>query len=332
MLQTTEADRAASLERAIGALPVEIDHTQVEISEVLVPSYGELPRPTSITRVTGGGITGRGEHVGWTHEAHESFRKHALSAMPTGRFSVQSLATKLKTELSDPYDRAALEAAAIDLALRQAQTRAESLLSIQPRPTRYVLSLSPQGEPGAAIRQTLGQNHNLEIKIDVDPEWKAAEFESVAANGRVAVLDWKKKGNPRAQRLATKFFPTAIQEDPGPDPMHASPGGTSRRSIDGPFIEENSLISAAKPFAANIKPARMGGVLEALRGASYCIRNGIQVYFGGMFELDIGRHQLLALASLISPDGPNDIAPIERAKPLTTRPERLHVSNHPGFR
>ena len=48
-----------------------------------------------------------------------------------------------------------------------------------------------------------------------------------------------------------------------------------------------------------------------------------------MFEVGVGRRQLLALAALACPDGPNDIAPLRSEGP---RPRRLIVSSgHVGF-
>ena len=78
----------------------------------------------------------------------------------------------------------------------------------------------------------------------------------------------------------------------------------------------------------NLKPARMGGVLEALACATRCAAEGIALYMGGMFEVGVGRTQLRALAALLCPDGPNDIAPLLE----TVRPARLPVDGTaPGF-
>ncbi len=82
----------------------------------------------------------------------------------------------------------------------------------------------------------------------------------------------------------------------------------------------------------NLKPARMGGVLAALDAAMTCAAHGIALYMGGMFEIDVGRRQLQALAALLCPDGPNDVAPIARANATAARPERLAVDDAaPGF-
>jgi len=75
----------------------------------------------------------------------------------------------------------------------------------------------------------------------------------------------------------------------------------------------------------------MGGVLEALDGAARCAARGIRIYFGGMFELEVGRSQLLSLAALLAPDEPNDIAPISRADRPGPRPSRLEPPPGPGY-
>jgi hypothetical protein len=46
---------------------------------------------------------------------------------------------------------------------------------------------------------------------------------------------------------------------------------------------------------------------------------GMVLYGGGQFELGVGRDQIQALASLLYPDGPNDVAPRE-----------YHGEAHPG--
>jgi hypothetical protein len=40
-----------------------------------------------------------------------------------------------------------------------------------------------------------------------------------------------------------------------------------------------------------------------------CEERGIRMYGGGQFELGPGRRQIQTLASVLYPDGPNDVAP-----------------------
>ena len=72
-------------------------------------------------------------------------------------------------------------------------------------------------------------------------------------------------------------------------------------------------------------------MLEVVACAERCAAEGIGVYVGGMFEVGIGRAQLRALAAVLSPDGPNDIAPIGRGDDRLARPARLRVAATPGF-
>jgi hypothetical protein len=76
----------------------------------------------------------------------------------------------------------------------------------------------------------------------------------------------------------------------------------------------------------------MGGLLEMLAAATACRARGIAVYVGGMFEVGVGRRQLQALAALLCPDGPNDVASIARTGETPSRPARIEVDGSaPGF-
>ncbi len=62
----------------------------------------------------------------------------------------------------------------------------------------------------------------------------------------------------------------------------------------------------------NVKYGRVGGLLEARRIASACIRAGIAVWCGGMLETGVGRAHNLALNSLIEFSLPGDISASDR--------------------
>jgi len=327
---TPESHRASTLASSLRALPVEIATIEIEIGAVRLPSYGPEPRPTSAVSLRSGDRVGRGEHVGWSLTAHEAFRKRALALEASRARTVGAFSATLRRQLADPYDRAALEAAAIDLALAQADASLASLIGVTPRPTRYVVSFSSGADPVATLDHALGETE-LGAKIDVDPAWPTGTFEALAATDRVAILDWKRTGTPSQLEAAHRTLPGALLEDPGPEPCLGTPAVASRRSVDGPFTHARSLDDFPPPVAANVKPARMGGVLEALDGAARCAARGIRIYFGGMFELEVGRSQLLSLAALLAPDEPNDIAPISRADRPGPRPSRLEPPPGPGY-
>lgn len=302
----------------------------VDAGAVAVPSYPGEPRPTSHLRLEGGGHVGLGEHVGWSIDAHRAFAERAVPSVLRGRLSVGDLSARLRTVLDDPYDRAALEAAAIDLALHQAGRSLADLAGVNARPTRYVISFSAPTAPRRTLEEGLGDSV-VRAKLDVAPEWSARDLREVAATGRVAIFDWKRGGTDEQHAQLREIAADSLQEDPGPAPCLGSPAIADRRSVDDPFRTARSLEGQPPPAAANLKPARMGGVLEAIEGAARCHEAGIPIYFGGMFELGPGRRQLLALASVLCPEGPNDIAPIPRTLDRPAWDELLAPPRGPGF-
>jgi hypothetical protein len=84
----------------------------------------------------------------------------------------------------------------------------------------------------------------------------------------------------------------------------------ARVAYDAPITTVADLD--ATPIAANIfniKPTRIGRLDALFELYAECERRGALLYGGGMGELGVARGQVQLLASLFSPDGPNDIAP-----------------------
>jgi hypothetical protein len=293
------------LAAALRRLPVTIDAVDVAVRAIAVPSYGGL-RPRSVATLAGGGHTGSGEHVGWTEAAHRAFAARAPDATPRGTWTVESLATRLDAQALPSYDRAALEAAAIWLALAQAGTTLATLAAVTPRGPRTVVSFARCDDPAAEAARHPGR----ELKVDVDPDWPEATWRALAAAGRVVTLDWKGSGHASAYARARAAFPSAIHEDPAP-PLPAPIAAAL--ALDQPVVTA-AVARERRPRHCNLKPARMGGVLEALATAGACAACGIGVYVGGMFELGVGRAQLRELAAILCPDAPNDLAPIALAE------------------
>ncbi len=62
----------------------------------------------------------------------------------------------------------------------------------------------------------------------------------------------------------------------------------------------------------NLKPARVGGLIESLKLHAYCFEAGISLWIGGMLETGVGRSMQLALASLPGVTLPSDISATSR--------------------
>jgi hypothetical protein len=296
-------DRLAA---ALADLPVVIDHATGVAGAVDVPSYGG-PRPTSTVTLAGAGRFGEGEHVGWTAAAHTAFLRTLDRWDFEGSWRIAGLVHALRERGLDPYDRAAIEMAAIELALRQRGTTLATLAGVVPAPVEVVVSFGRVADPGAEA----ARHPDAALKVDVDPAWPDDAWQGLAATGRVAILDWKGAGDAPSYARALAWLPDVLHEDPRA-PYPAEIG--ERLSLDAPVTEPSALDGTAA-VACNVKPARMGSVLDAVRTAARCERRGIAVYVGGMFEIGVGRRQLRDLAAVLSPDGPNDLAPIALAEP-----------------
>ncbi|HEY8515131.1 MAG TPA: hypothetical protein VIS07_06445 [Candidatus Binatia bacterium] len=297
-----------------------------------VPSYGAELRPSTVVTLHGPGASGRGEHVGWTLDEHAAFARRAATLDLARCATLDELSRSLRRTLEHAYDRAALEAAAIDLALRQANASLADLAGAAPRAVRYVLSFERCDDPVARARRELAARAELGLKIDVDPAWSDETFARLAELRRAAVLDFKLSGDVADHERVHRLVPDALLEDPRPGDARWSPELLSRLSLDAAVTSAATLATLpVKPAAINIKPARMGGVLEALDAIAWCGAHGVVCYFGGMFEVSVGRTQLHALAALLCPDAPNDVAPIGVADAPPARPERITPREGPGF-
>ena len=123
--------------------------------------------------------------------------------------------------------------------------------------------------------------------------------------------DWKGGGSREQHERLHAALPDALIEDPAPDGVPWSAGLCARLVADAAVASAADVERVAPaPVAVNLKPARMGGVLEALDAAARCAQLERDIYFGGMWEVGPGRQQLRVLAALLAPDAPNDIAPL----------------------
>jgi hypothetical protein len=319
---------AGAVAATLAALPLVVDDVRCALAPVAVASYPGGVRPSSLVTLHGRSARGHGEHVGWTEAEHAAFRD-AVGSVPRGRTRLDAWATAMRERVGAPYARAALEAAAIDLALRQADTNLFRLAGVPARAVRYVVSF-------AAVDDALAEAAHhpaIELKVDVDGACDDAHYAGLATLGRVAVLDFKLTGDAADHARAHRAVPTALLEDPrlaaGPWPAPVA----ARISFDAPVGSAEALAGLPVPPAAvNVKPARMGGVFEAFACIARCTAAGIAVYLGGMFETGVGRTQLRTLAALFAPDGPNDIAPLALGAATPSRPRRLAVDGRsPGF-
>ena len=313
----------------VAGLPLQIDGYQLERKELDVSS-GFL-RVTTTVVLRGGGHEGRGEDVTYAAEDHDPY---PLALPLAGDWTLDGFSRHLggldlfparppQMEFFRPYRRWAFESAALDLALRQRGQSLGAALGREYRTLRFAVSTRLDITPWLVVDPA------LEFKLDPTPEWDAQAMTRIAATGRVRVLDFKafyegspvdNPPDPVQYRAAAAAFPDAILEDPvltGPA-RDALNGEEERFSFDAPihsWADVEAVTERAgrgRPLALghlNIKPSRFGSVSALLDCVERALAAGMVLYGGGQFELGVGRDQIQALASLLYPAGPNDVAP-----------------------
>jgi hypothetical protein len=302
-------------------LALVVDEVRTERRSVEVSS--EFARVTTIVVLSGAEADGRGEDVTYNAEDHDWFPTLAAPGATTlGAFSASLddltlFAADPKMAASRDYRRWAFESAAFDLALQQAGLSLAEALLREPAPMRFVVST--RGDAFVWLEAAPG----LELKLDPANEWTPEFMERLAATGRVRVLDLKAyyrgtvvdvEPDPVLYRNVVELFPEVVIEDASLEGEcgEVLRGQEGRLSFDAPIHSVDDVRAlAVQPGWMNIKPSRFGKLERLLDCIEYCDANGIRLYGGGQFEVDVGRRQIQALASVFYPAGPNDVAPAE---------------------
>ena len=320
-----------SLYDEVAELPLRIDAVEYRRHEAETTS--DFTRSTTEIVLTGGGHIGRGEDVTYETTDHDALQAAAPSFDLAGEHTVDSVSKALDDRDlfhgRDPdqpafrhYRRWGFESAALDLALRQADTDLASALAIDDEPVEFIVSTRLGSPPTTdRIELLLDRDPALQFKLDPTDEWTTDLIESVADTESVRVLDLKGHyegtdvdQQPDAELYATllETFPEAIIEDPAltseTEPVFE--GHRERVAWDAPIHSVDDIRTLPfEPDWLNVKPSRFGSLESLFAAVEYCESHGIEMYGGGQFELGVGRGQLHALASLLYPDAPNDIAP-----------------------
>lgn len=288
-------------------------------------------RHTTTVVLQGAGHEGRGEDVCYEQTDHDALAEAGLPDLD-GSYTIAEFSAFLEdTDLflgAEPssaaathYRRWALESAALDLALRQADRSLADVLDRSYDPIRFVVSTRLEdGDPGR-VTDLLEAYPDLEFKLDPTADWTPETMQRLAATGAVRILDLKgqyedvsveQEANPRLYEQLLEAFPEAIVEDPAVSEEVADRlrSATHRLSWDAPITGVSALEALPfEPGYLNIKPSRFGSLESLFETIAYCENNDITCYGGGQFELDVGRTHAQAIASLCYPTGPNDLAP-----------------------
>ncbi|WP_254536177.1 hypothetical protein [Halomarina litorea] len=277
----------------------------------------------------GAGETGKGEDVTYDAEDHEALTgwrfsfegEYTLAGFSEFLDGVELFPGHPQREDSRHYRRWAVESAALDLALRQADTSLAAALNRDPAPVRFVVSTRLEGGSTDRLEALLDAYPDVEFKLDPTAEWDEDLIADVAALDRVRILDLKGQyrgtvvdgdPDPDLYERVVDGFPEAVVEDPAvTDETRAVVERVADRvSWDAPITGVQSIRDLPfDPHWLNVKPSRFGTVESLFDSIEYARKRDVTLYGGGQFELDVGRGQIQTLASLCYPDGPNDVAP-----------------------
>jgi hypothetical protein len=302
--------------------------------------FGEA-HATRLVRLVGGNEEGCGEDI-------TLFMSDAPPLVLEGEWILDSFCQHLATieqwseppewEMARRWRNWSLESSALDLALRQAGEALPEVLGLEPRPVTFVnsLGLRDPGSPDRILRR-LHDYPQLRFKLDATPDWTPEIIDVLVGTGAVDTVDFKGHYGMEIEDIPALIslyervldaFPDALLEDPHDLPEVAGllQPHLDRVAYDAPIATVADLD--ATPLEArtfNIKPTRVGRLETLFELYAECEERGLAMYGGGMGELGVARGQIQLLASLFSPDGPNDVAPVgfnalEPAPDLETSP------------
>jgi hypothetical protein len=305
----------ASYARFAG-VPLEVEGYRLERLEK--PVTRGFTRVTTVVHLEGVGVEGLGEDVTWYAEAHDREQAAGPVLPLAGSWTLESFSNAL--EIQEPHRRWAYESAALDLALRQADTTLAELVGREAQPVEFVVSPG-LGDPPTArvVHRWLDLDPALRFKLDPGSAWTDELIAELAATGAVVTADYKgyyteQDPPPDAglYRLVAEGLSDALLEDPAltAETEPVLEPHRERVTWDAPIHSIADVEGLAwPPQILNCKPSRFGFLRELLDFYDYCDARGIALYGGGMFELGPGRGQIQYLASLFHPAAPNDVAP-----------------------
>jgi hypothetical protein len=315
----------------LAELPLTIESVELNFPRLPLPNFD---RVVTVIALKGLGETGLGEDVVYEADEHDRVRSRppvveAVGTWTLGSFCERVAATDLfpveapAHEVSRRYRRWAWESAALDLALRQADTDIATALDRTPKPVTFVSSARVGSPPSlAALQPYLDAVPDLRFKLDAGADWDDAFLAELAAFGRADCVDFKAfytgtvvdvHISPEHTLRIAKAVPEATLEDvaPGKATDLVAKHDAARLSWDAP-IEDVADIAALPitPQRMNVKPSRIGSIQGLLAAYDLLHELGAELYGGGQFELSVGRGQIILLASLMHPHGANDTAPV----------------------
>jgi hypothetical protein len=311
-------------------LPLAVESYDLERLEQAVSS--DFTRVTTVVHLRGGGEEGVGEDVTYNATDQDVQLQRGPVLPLAGDWTLRSFSAALEhvdfwpsppqMEAQRDYRRWAHESAALDLALRQAGTSLVEALERDAGPVNYVVSMRLGNPPSLdRLRGWAELYPGLKAKLDPTSDWDQSLVDELNAMEVIDSVDLKgcyegtvvdNPPDPRLYALVAEGFPQAWIEDPALTPETEPVLEPHRDRVTWDAIIHSVGDIEALPWPPrmlNVKPSRFGTLQRLFDAYDYCAERRIGTYGGGQFELGPGRGQIQYLASVFSPDAPNDVAP-----------------------
>ena len=247
--------------------------------------------------------------------------------------------------------KAALETAVLDAELRAAGRSFGSFLGAAVDRVPCGVSVGIMDSVPALLDAVGGylDAGYLRIKLKIEPGWDLEPVRAVRERfGDIALqVDANTAYEVADARHLAKLdpFELLLIEQPLPEDDVLGHAALARQ-VRTPICLDESITSARSAAAAitlgatsvvNVKPARVGGYLEARRIHDLCAAHGVPVWCGGMLETGLGRAANVALAALPNFTLPGDTSASDRyyatdiTAPFVLDDGHLAVPTGPGL-
>jgi O-succinylbenzoate synthase len=324
----------------VAPAPVEkivLHHIAMPLVEVLTTSFGgdanqDALRAAVLVELHMGGSIGWGECVAaWT--PGYSYETIATATHVLERFFIPALVGQttldgLNRFRGHPMAKLAIEAAFWSAIAEYRRVPLGDLLTDQPRKPRAVVGVSIGIQK--SIDATLGvidkrvKEGYGRIKLKIKPGWDIDMLRAVRqafpsillmadANSAYSLDDvalFKQMDDLNLLMIEQPLGHDDIYQHSKLQPQLGTPiclDESIRNTDDARLAIE---INAGRII--NLKPARVGGVTEAVALHNFCHENGVPLWIGGMLETGMGRAVNLAIASLPGVTLPSDLSATDR--------------------
>lgn len=210
-----------------------------------------------------------------------------------------------------PMASSGVEAALVDLGLRRRGQRLADVLGARTDrvPRCSVVSMESEGRAGAvveAVERAVASGVAL-VKLKVGPHTGVEAVRLVRRHFPQVPVAVDANGSLAGHRdliASLGGLGLVYIEQPLP-PRHPDAAAVARQLGGAVALDESATSPAALAVAleagegtiVNLKPARVGGLVPALRCAQVAASAGAQMFVGGMLESAVGRAGALALAA-----------------------------------